>query len=366
MKRLVAPVLLAVSFGVHAESIENHLPRISAVPAVPSVGQPFSLLVKGQWPDGCGAAVRNIAVKGFDITVVMARPPIEICTQQIVDYELPLNPFADGTSPSAGTYRVRYELAIPGESKNRLLAFTLVPVVPTGGRVVEPEPGYWVAEQGGEFSTSGSGVGFSIERQGSTVVVMSNLYEQSGKPAWYFTAAPAAGATARGELTAVTGGQALFDTYRPPAAMDNQGELLMEFSAPTTGTLWFTQASGGGVIDELKIQPISVARFNFGFSAVNQVFGGRFVYFTEQPSSDANRHLDFVPIRFGAFVLIGFWNEATDERLECRINVDKPNTLPEVCTFNRAGQLVATFDQIGFDSLRGVDVQGRRVIMQRL
>lgn len=366
MKRLIAPVLLAVSLSAHAAPVENHLPRITASPAAPSAGQAFGLEIKGTWPDGCGAGLKSVTSRGFDIVIVMQRPVGQICTDALVGYSLPINPFAQGTSAQAGVYRVRYELTVPDQSSNRLLAFTLVPVTAVGQRALQPEAGYWVAEAGGEFSTSGSGVGFSIERQNTSVVALSNLYDEGGKPLWYFTSGPLNGNVARGDLLTVSGGQPLFSGYRPPDSMDPVGELLMEFTAPTTAVLWFSQPAGAGVIDELKLQPISVHRFNFAYSSVSEVFRGNFVYFSELAGGSGNRYLDFEPVRLGAFNRIGFWNRATEERLECEIAQEKPGTLPKSCQFTRDGQLVATFDQVGYTAMHGRDVAGHPVTLQRL
>lgn len=365
MNRLIAPILLSVSFSLAAQTIENNLPRIGSSPSAPSAGQPFGLEIKGTWPDGCGADVRSVTVQNFDITIVMQRPEGQICTDALVPYSLPINPFANGTSPQAGVYRVRYELAFR-DQPNRLLAFTLVPVTAVGQRTPEPEAGYWVAEEGGEFATSGSGVGFSIERQNGSVVALSNLYDASGKPLWYFTSGPVAGSVGRGELMEVSGGQSLFNAYRAPQNMATVGELLMEFTAPTTAVLWFTQPAGPGVIDELKVQPISVHRFNFAYSSVFDVYNGSFVYLSGVAGGGENRYLEFEPVRFGAFNRIGFWNRATDERLECVIDTARPGTLPRTCVFTRGGQTVATFDQIGYETLRGTDLSGKPVILQRL
>lgn len=359
MKSVLASMLLAVSFTASAQSLST---RISAVPAAPSAGQPFDLVITGQWPDGCGAGIRSQTVSGFDITIVMERPRDQICTQAIVDYSLPINPFQNGTFAQAGTYRIRYELH--GETEqNRLLAFNLVPVSATDAVDFRPEAGNWVAEPGGRYATSGSGVSVALERQGSMMLAMTNFYDAAGKAEWLFGAGAYANGVATLDLTRVSGGQSLFGEYRAPEHYEPNGQLLIEFTSPAQATVWFAQPEGSGLLDHVKLMPISMIPFRALMEDLSEVFAGDFVLSTAGASDAQVYKLSM--IRFGARDMIGFEDRARGEELRCRTDPERERSLPQSCELVRAGTVLAVFTTVGHDTLIGADADGKQVRLTR-
>lgn len=359
MKSLITPILLAVSFSASAQLANT---RIVSEPAAPSAGQAFNLVITGQWPDGCGAAVRSQTITDFDIKIVMERPRGVICTQAVVDYTLPINPFREGTSARAGTYRVHYELI--GENEpNRLLAFTLVPVSDSTSFDFRPDPGNWVAEPGGQYATSGSGVSIALERQGGTMVAVTNFYDAGGKAEWLFGAGAYTAGTANMDLTRVSGGQALFDDYREPQSYEQSGQLLIEFHSPAQATAWFVQSEGSGFLDHHKLMPISIIPFRSLMESVSDVYVGTFVFSTAGDVIASQYQLE--RIRFGAANMVGSEDAAQDVQLRCMVDSNRDKTLPSRCELYKAGILVAEFTAVGHDLLLGADRQGRQVRLTR-
>jgi len=363
MRLLIAFLLCA--FASLASALENNLPTISVEPEQPRAGQSFMLFIKGTWPDGCGANLKSVLeAPGGEITVTVERRDA-ICIQVLSNYTLPISVFSGGNTAQAGVYRVRYQMQQPGEPTPRLLAFRLIAVTAQNEKAMEVEPGYWVAEPGAKFATSGSGVGFSIERQEGSVVVVSNLYDASGKPTWYLSAGPMRGRVSRGDIYDVRGGQALFTAYRAPSSMVIAGELQVEFSSPARATLWYTQPSGPGVVDGLRLMPISITRFNFAYPGPSDTFNGRFVMYSEA-ADRAPRIYNFERLRFGASLIAGFRDPSNDHRLICTLALETPNALPTSCVLEAEGNPTISFDQVGYERMFGKDPGGARFTLERL
>lgn len=356
MKSLLLPSLLAVSFNLHAQT------RIDVVPAAPSAGQRFDLTISGQWPNGCGVELRRQSLEDYTITVVIGQRRAEVCTQVVSDYSLPVNPFAEGTSARAGTYKVRYELELDNEPR-RLLAFSLIAVGSPTTFDFRPESGNWVAEPGGTYSTSGGGVSIALERQGASLVALTNFFDPNGKAEWLFGSGPFGGGAAKLELMRVSGGQALYNEYRAPENFEASGQLLVEFHTPAQATAWFTQPEGDGFLDNLKLMPISIIPFRSLMESPSDVYAGRFVL-TTAGASDAQQY-QFERLRFGARDLIGFWDEAQDVQLRCPLDSEREKTLPSRCQLYQGDRLVAEFTQVGHDLLIGSDPSGRQVRLVR-
>lgn len=358
MKSLITPMLLAVSFSASAQLATN----IVAEPAAPSAGQPFNLVISGQWPDGCGARISSQTVSGFDIKIVMERPRGMICTLAIVDYTLPINPFREGTFAQAGTYKVYYELLGEGEP-NRLLGFNLVSVTGPDSFDFRPDAGNWVAEPGGRYATSGSGVSIALERQGPAMVAVTNFYDSVGKAEWLFGAGSYASGTAKLDLTRVSGGQALFEDYRTPQAYEQVGRLLIEFTSPAQATAWFVEPEGPGMLDHHKLMPVSIIPFRSLMENTTDVYVGNFVFSTAGQATASSYNME--RIRFGAHNMVGSADVAQGVQLRCTVDPDRDKTLPSRCELYREGELLASFDLVGHDMMIGSDRQGRQVRMTR-
>ena len=357
------------AMSTNALAIESHLPTVTAIPATVVEGDTFSLLLTGTSPDGCGLARDSIKVSGDEITVVFIRAggALGICTQALMPFSFPITLFEAGAVAKAGTYKIRIELAPierNSQTVNKLLAFALVPVTPVGKRAILPETGQWSYEAGGTYATSGSGVGFNIERQGQTIVNISTLYGSEGSPEWYINSGKLVANTLHSELFSVKGGQSLFGAYKPVKEVQYSGNVHLEFNSPAHGTAWYTQPIDEGLLSGLKLMPISITRFNFGFGSGAGALSTRWALVGEGASTIESKALI---LTHAANASNTVWNYVSGEfRLNCDLYTARPVLLPKSCSLTKNGVNLAQFDQIGYSRMRGLDAAGQSVSMFRL
>ncbi len=366
-KRLLAISALAIS--ANAVALESNLPTVSAIPATVVEGDKFSLLLTGTSPDGCGLARDSIKILADEITVVFIRGggALGICTEGLTPFSFPISIFNAGEVAKAGTYKVRIELAPiqhNSQTANKLLAFALVPVTPLGKRAVLPETGQWSFEEGGTYASSGSGVGFNIERQDQVMVNVSSLYGSDGSPEWYINSGKLVANTLSSELFSISGGQSLFGAYKPVKEVQYNGNVQLEFNSPAHGTAWFTQPIDEGLLSGLKLMPISITRFNFGFGPGALALSTRWALVSEGNSSIEGKTLAFTNTANASNTA---WSYQSGEyRLNCELHAARPALLPKSCHLTKGGNSVANFDQIGYSRMRGLDSAGQAVSLFRL
>ena len=346
----------AVSFAYAAE---NNLPVVTAMPAVVTEGNAFDLVLAGNAPDACGYLVSPARIDSDVITVTLKRPE-QICADVISPFRILISPFSAGSSARAGTYKVRIELQ-QGSTAPRLLAFTLVPVLRANAAPLVPEAGNWNYEPGGRFANSGSGVNFLIERQGPSAVVVANFYDSSGAPVWYFNAGPMQAHVQQGLLYDVRGGQALFGAYKPPSTVEPIGKLAVEFATPTRATVWISQPIDAGLSGGLKLMPISISRFNFGYGNAPVALTGNWVLASEVAGGSETRQLNLLSIA-GTGNTVASYSDG-EFRLNCALDPVVVESLAGACVLLRSGLQVASFEQVGFTRLRGRDGSGKPISM---
>jgi len=369
MKRVTTALIFAASLSISVPSfgVENNLPSITAMPSVVNEGEIFTLMFAGTAPDGCGLAADAPVISGDKITIIVRPNRDRICTQVLTPFRQPLPVFAGGARAQAGVYKVSVnvlEISATGVESTTPLAFTLVPVRKLGRADTIPEAGNWNFELGGAFSTSGSGVGFNIERQGESVVVQPSFYDEKGLPQWYFSSGKQEGNALSAQLYTVTGGQPLFGAYKAPAAVDPIGQILLEFLSPSRATVWITQPSDEGLISPLKIMPISISRFNYGYGARVDAFVGEWLLASEVAAGSDTQQLNFKRASSSANTVVSF--ESGDFKLNCTVDLRALRSLPSACVLLRGNLQAAVFDQIGHTRLRGKDSLGNPLSMFRL
>ncbi len=364
-----AVVMSAIAISSGANAIESNLPKLSAIPATVVEGDKFSLLLTGTSPDGCGLQRDSIKIADDQITVVFIRAGgvHGVCTQVLTPFSFPITLFDAGTTAKAGTYKVRVELAPierNSQTVNKLLAFALVPVTPLGKRPILPESGQWSYEEGGPYASSGSGVGFNIERQDQVLVNISSLYANDGSPEWYINSGRLVANTLSSELFAVNGGQSLFGAYKPVKEVQYNGNVHLEFNSPVHGTAWFTQPIDDGLLSGLKLMPISITKFSFGFGVGASALNTRWALAGEGTSAIDGKTLSFSNIQNAGNTT---WNYVSgDYQLNCELYAARPALLPKSCRLTKGGVSLANFDQIGYSRMRGIDTAGQTVSLFRL
>lgn len=369
MKRLTSALLTVLTLGMStiAFGIENNLPSITAMPSVVSEGETFTLMFAGTAPDGCGLAADAPVLLGDQITITVRQNRDRICAQVLTPFRQPLTVFTGGARAQAGVYKVSVNvlsISAAGVESTTPLAFALVPVRKPGSDDIIPEAGNWNFELGGAFSTSGSGVGFNIERQGESVVVQPSFYDDKGQPQWYFSSGKQEGNSLSAQLYAVTGGQPLFGAYKAPAAVDPIGQVALEFLSPSRATVWITQPSDEGLLSPLKIMPISISRFNYGYGGRVDAFVGDWVLVSEVAAGSDTQQLSFKRAASTANTVVSF--QSGEFKLNCTVDLRTSRSLPSACVLLRGNLQAAVFDQIGHTRMRGKDSSGKALSLFRV
>jgi VCBS repeat protein len=94
-----------------------------------------------------------------------------------------------------------------------------------------PQTGWWL-------NPAEAGRGYSVEIQDGYAFIATFMYDASGNPVWYLTGpGPITPNTYQGSWTSYTGGQTLTGPYQSPTGASNAGNVVIQFSSPTTGVL---------------------------------------------------------------------------------------------------------------------------------
>lgn len=274
-------------------------------------------------PAGCQPSAGPVWARGLDVHFALQPAPGPCRNAPPAErFELvsaPVRPAVDGLN-GARALRVHVLDARDG----RLLGFALA-----GGRAPAepPESGLWWPEAGGEFDTSGPGLGVQIEVQDRTLALTVAGYDALGAPTWWFGAAPLDTAPTLIELSALQGGAGPFARYTPPGRIQPAGRLLIEWLGPARAVFWFLRAAADR--DELELRPISMTRFSFGLRP-GEGWAGDWVLVVEQDAEAARTELhrfDWAGGDEHRFEL------ASDRglRLVCRRAAGAPEQVPEGC-----------------------------------
>ena len=114
-------------------------------------------------------------------------------------------------------------------------------------------------QNGWWWNASQSGRGFFIEVQGSRAFVAGFMYDGTGQPTWYVSAANVInGNQVSGSLTQYANGQSLAGTYRAPTALAaSPGTLSFNLNSSTAGTMTLPNGS-----------TVSLSRFIFNAGSI--------------------------------------------------------------------------------------------------
>jgi hypothetical protein len=106
-------------------------------------------------------------------------------------------------------------------------------------------PGQPIPRTGWWWNEKESGVGYSIEVQGSTLFVVGFMYDDAGNAVWYYSAGPMASPTSfTAPMYRFANGQAMGAPYRAPGPPVSVGTMTLEFFAPDEAELTLSEAGG--------------------------------------------------------------------------------------------------------------------------
>src|SRR5574340_925135 len=112
---------------------------------------------------------------------------------------------------------------------------------------VSPQTGWW-------WNPVEGGRGFMIEVRGSNMFMATFLYDATGRASWYVASGPmTTSALFQGTLQAYANGQTLTGSYRPNTPTGSAGNITIQFSDATHGTI--TWPGGTSPIERFNIVP---------------------------------------------------------------------------------------------------------------
>jgi hypothetical protein len=347
---VLGPILwiLLYPLGAFAQ-LRHHEISVADPPA--RAGSSLPIRISGQWPNTCTPAVLPVQVSGNAIDIRMRRLD-QICGEAVTPYSFVVDPAQSAGGLSDGVYRVRLWLRSDGQP-DVLLAFRLLDVRSDATRPVQPEAGFWAPDSAGEFATSGTGVGFMVERQAATLALTTNAYLQSGVSSWYLSAGALDLRTFRGDLLATAGGQALWSTYRDPDLIATVGVLEAEFLGAARANFYFIRAAGEGLLDPIEVMPISARRLNFALETDGRSLAGRW---SLVPAADAALAPAVFELRYDAArstATTAILTAASGEELRCELDTSRRDGPPPRCILLAAGNEIARFEQNGLGRLSG-------------
>jgi hypothetical protein len=104
----------------------------------------------------------------------------------------------------------------------------------TGDAAFQPDNGWW-------WNPEESGSGYSMEVQGGNLFVVGFMYDDSGRPVWYFSAGPMSSPTTyHGDVLQFARGQTMGGAYHPPGPPTKIATLDIEFTAQDEAEVTFT------------------------------------------------------------------------------------------------------------------------------
>lgn len=326
-------------------------------------GSSLPIRISGQWPNTCAPAVLPAQVSGNAIDILLRRGD-QICGEAVTPYSHLVDPAQLAGGLVDGVYRVRLWLRTDGQP-DVLLAFRLLDVRSEATRAARPEAGFWAPDTAGEFSTSGSGIGFMVERQGATLALTTNAYLQSGLSSWYLSAGALDLRTFRGDLLATAGGQALWSTYRDPDQIATAGALEVEFLGDARANFYFVRAAGEGLLDPIEVMPVSARRMNFALDTDGRSLAGRWSLVPAADAGFAPALLDLSYDTARSTATTAVLTAASGEELRCELDGSRRDGPPTRCTLLAAGSEIARFEQNGLGRLDG-RADGTPVLMLRV
>lgn len=356
---LFAPISAMAQASLH---------RIETIPADPQPGSAFQIKVSGTWPDTCAPELLPTFVSGNTIDVAVRAQAERICGAALTPYSIIVDPTrTTGFGQNArGIYRVRFSVK-DAANQPTLLAFRLIDLSPST-RSVQPESGFWTPDGAGEFRTSGSGIGFMVERQGKTLAMTTNAYTLGGQTAWYLSAGALEQSSFRADLLLSIGGQPLWGTYRGAQSVQPAGSVDVEFLSDATAVVWFARPSGEGILDPLDLMPISVRRMNFALASDGEALDGVWTLTATDPASRRDPEtfrLVYRARRVAEDVAV-LDDPAGGYQLRCGIDLERRDMAPALCTLSKGSTEVARLDNNALARLSGRDGDGQSVLMLRV
>jgi|GEM_PF-1477124 len=330
--------------------------ELSTVPLRLMPGAPFEVFVQDTWPNSCVPRSATLSVSKAEIVLQATDVSAADCKAISTPYELAVKARLPVDWPSdQDAVPLLFTLRRAGSGDSNRAA-KLVAIGGTPRRAAES--GIYWNDSIGAYPNSGPGVGITLDVQGERASVMAFYYDLGGNPVWYFGNGEIVADELKLDLHLLRGGQTLLGDYRAPTDTLSAAELLIKFSSPSRFTALVSVPQGEGRALQVLSQTQSMVRFSIGYGPDNLRLGGAWAVLigadTIRLELVSNEAGDLVDLRRGY-------------ALKCRraqVGAEPP---PRNCELSDSrDRVVADFDQIGLERMRGLSPAGATVVAVRL
>ncbi|MFK7958188.1 MAG: hypothetical protein AB8B96_18975 [Lysobacterales bacterium] len=370
IRLIIALVLSAAGFHVSAQVAVGNAqsaPALAIAVVADSKDAGVSVQVSGQWNSTCLPTADAARIEDQRLVLVATADKDTGCISQSTALNLRFSVAEpDEPNPAAGVYPVSFYVRAPGQRNARLAGFDLIEI--GSPALFTPEAGLWWSESGGEYETSGPGVGFALEVQDGEAVLMTNTYGESGASRWLLTTGSLNSRVIRGDLTELGGGQTLFGEFRHPDQARNEGRVLLEFHSSSRATLWLvdqysglsdeiTDEAAGQFASDLIVQPVSLVRFSI---RQQNLLAGTWMLLPEDGGQATRLELTEVESSRSSMTLL----DSSGTTVSCNRLERRSLSPPQTCRLR--GITDIRFTDIGLNRWRGEDSNGLRYLAVRL
>ncbi len=342
----------ATAFAQDAAPAGGYVIKQHAPTTVPNLLMPnWSLSVTGSWPTQCPPTLQSVSLNG-DSLRIDARSILGLCEKKPMQFSIELNPALalDRSELPSGVYHVSFYAADGAQATPRLRAFALIDRSAPNIPKILPETGFWWSSNGN--GTKADRTIASIELQADQLSVSLMSYDESGRPLWYFGAAPFDGHVAHLALLRLSGGSTPFSSVSEKPRGEAALTLDLQFASNAHATAWLSRplANGG-----LQLQSLDLVRLALADSNDGRAWQGDWVLVSDVKGTPPQRlRLDSYSMLDPAHFTIQ--SDAGNAVLTCTIDPSQPEWPPGACVLHLTGQAGAlTFNSVAINHMDGSD-----------
>lgn len=365
----LAPALLAVVACASAYAVENPGTYAIAGQARAMTNTPASawtLTIDGQWPTQCPPTLQNVSIDGTDLRID-AHSVLGLCERRTTPFSIEVNPALalDRPALAPNVYHVSFYAADGAQAQPLLRAFALVDRNVNAASII-PETGFWWSTN--TDTTAADRTALSLEWQDGQLSVALMSYDNSGRPVWYFGAAPFAGRIAHVSLLQFAGGSnPLAQTASSPTAKPYGSAALtldLQFHSAAHASAWLSRPRGDDA--GLQLQRMDLVRLPLADASDGQAWQGDWILVTDTPNSVPQRlHLDRYQILDPAHFQLTDASGTT--ALICKRDPAQPEWPPSSCSLHQAaGDIPADFGSVAISRMDGKGIDGAAIHLLRV
>jgi hypothetical protein len=144
-----------------------------------------------------------------------------------------------------------------------------------GEPAFKPLAGWW-------WNPDESGSGYSLEVQGNSLFIVGFMYDDTGRPVWYYAAGPkTSDTTFHADVLQFAGGQTMGGAYHPPGVPTNIAAIDVVFNDVDDATFMFTKSTAAA----LEVKAVQPKHLQPQFVKLPKAYRGRITAYSQYRAS---------------------------------------------------------------------------------